>query len=118
MSPSGTPSVELLYTCGLVLWDDGTPGFGGYYARIAGFADQGEGRTVDQALERLAAALREHVENWDAEVDEQAHARGRIDQCNRLDEPPLFCWRPCPEGGAGGALIALRRAPRFEGVAA
>ena len=71
----GPPVVEVLYTHHrLVLWDDGAPGFGGYYARIAGFGDQGEGRTIEQALERLAAGLRVHVENWDAEVDEYAHA--------------------------------------------
>jgi hypothetical protein len=75
LSRTETPSVEVLYTCGRVPWDNGTPGFGGDYARIAGFGYQGEGHTVDQALERLADAMLEHVENWDANIDQQAHAR-------------------------------------------
>lgn len=78
--------VELLYTEGLVLWDDGEPGHGGYYARIAGFVDQGEGRTVEQAIERLAGALRNHVESWNAEIDEHARAR------RQLVEPTLVGW--------------------------
>jgi hypothetical protein len=82
----------LLYTCGLVLWDNGTPGFGGYYARIAGFHSQGEGQAVEQALERLADELREHVESWDADIDEYAHARRQLDRINQLEEPPLVSW--------------------------
>jgi hypothetical protein len=94
-------NVELLYTQGWVLWDEGVPGRGGYYARIRGFGDQGEGRTVDQALERLAAALRDHVENWDAEVDDDAHAR-------RTQEPELV--RRVRRGLRSGQLLELLRA--------
>jgi hypothetical protein len=103
----GGPVVEVLYTCeSLVLWDDGVPGFGGYYARIAGFGEQGEGRTIDQALERLASELRDHVENWDAEVDEYAHARRSHDRINRVEEPELVTW----------AREALRSAQVLEGL--
>jgi hypothetical protein len=87
-----TPIVELLYTSGWVLWDEGIPGRGGYYARLGGFGDQGEGRTVDQALGRLAGALRNHVEAWDAEVDEHAHARRALERLHRLEEPALVTW--------------------------
>jgi hypothetical protein len=92
VSEDGAPVVELLYTRGWVLWDEGIPGRGGYYARLRGFGDQGEGRTVDQALGRLAGALHNHVENWDAEVDEYAHARRALERLRHLEEPALVTW--------------------------
>jgi hypothetical protein len=86
------PTVQLLYRQGWVLWDEAVPGRGGYYARIAGFGEQGEGRTAEQAIERLASALRDHVERWDAAVDEYARTRRQRDSLNPLDRPPLVRW--------------------------
>jgi hypothetical protein len=63
-------------------------------------------RTVDQALERLATAPREHVENWDAEVDEDAHARRHPNRASR-DEPPLLVWARAALR-SGEVLEALR----------
>jgi predicted RNase H-like HicB family nuclease len=109
---AASPEVVLLYTRkGWVLWDDGVPGRGGYYARIPGFAEQGEGRTVEQALERLADALRDHVENWDAEVDERAHAP------TRGPEPPLVSWarRAGRSPELASRLRAVAGPPRLAG---
>lgn len=87
------PRVELVYTRDrLVLWDDGLPGFGGYYARIGGFGEQGEGRTIEQALERLACELRRHVDSWDVDVDEYARDAHRTERNTCAQEPKLITW--------------------------
>lgn len=107
MLAASAPIVEVLYTRDrLVLWDDGVPGFGGFYARISGFGEQGEGRTIDQAIDRLASELRDYVENWDAEADDYVHARHRHDRINHFEEPELVTW----------ARDALRSARLGEGL--
>jgi hypothetical protein len=83
----------LLYTRrAWVLWEDGTPGRGGCDARIPGFGEQGEGRTIDQALTRLASALRRHVEHWDAEAEDHDCGCMRPVRDTLNEEPALIIW--------------------------
>ena len=93
MTAAESPDVVLLYSRDdWFLCDDGLPRRGGYYARVAGFVDQGAGRTAEEALAGLAAALRAHAQARDAEADDARPALRGQDRLNRGEEPALIAW--------------------------
>src|SRR4051812_17356873 len=94
MSAGDVPAVELIYTRRNWVLGRGesVPRRGGYYARIAGFSDQGAGGTVEAAVEDLAWHLREHVEHWDAEADDYRSPRASMNRLDRHQEPALVAW--------------------------